>query len=188
MLYAIAAVLVVAVVGGVVFWLVRPSSDGTESTSADPTTSTPPPSSAPTDDEERLLRQLPTGYQPESCDTATPPKDALAQVNCEQNTDAGGPLSATFTLARDKAALDNAFNGAVASANRVNCPGNIQSPGPWRRNATPQKVAGTLFCGLREGQPTVIWTDDAELKVNAVRTGPGGPTFPELYAWWASHS
>ena len=109
-------------------------------------------------------------------------------MNCTKNTDAGGPVSATYTLASDKASLDEYFNDSVKTVQRVNCPGNIQSPGPWRRNATPQTVSGTLFCGLREGRPTVVWTDDAKLVVSAVESAPDGPTFPALYAWWSSHS
>jgi hypothetical protein len=109
-------------------------------------------------------------------------------VNCEQNSDRGGPLSATYTLATDKAALGAAFDEVVQASDRVNCPGNIQSPGPWRRNATPQKVSGTLFCGLREGRPTVAWTDEARLVLSVAHAGPSGPTLPELYAWWSSHS
>jgi hypothetical protein len=182
-----AAVAAVVVIGGLVFWLTRPSSDAPEP-AAEPTTTAPPESPTPSEDDERLLDLLPKGYASDSCEPAAEPKDALAQVDCEKNTDPGGPLSAAYALARDKAALDAAFNDTIQSANRVNCPGNIQSPGPWRRNAAPDKVAGMLYCGLREGQPTVIWTDDAELTVNAVQSGPGGPTFPELYAWWASHS
>ncbi|MDT5173757.1 MAG: hypothetical protein QOG37_1008 [Mycobacterium sp.] len=43
------------------------------------------------------------------------------------------------------------------------CPGNIQSPGPWRRNGTPQKTSGVLFGGIQESRPTVAWTDDDDL-------------------------
>jgi hypothetical protein len=97
-------------------------------------------------------------------------------------------MTATYSLVKDKATLDAAFNAVLAASTRVNCPGNIQSPGPWRRNATPDKTSGTLFCGLRDDRPTVVWTDDARLVVSSVRAGPQSPTFDELYAWWSSHS
>ena len=186
LLGTVAAVVAVAVVAGVALWLLRPSSDG--ATNPEPTTSATPSPPTPSANDERLLGLLPKGYPPDSCEPVAASKDTLAQVNCEKNADPGGPLSATYTLARDKAALDATFNAAAQSATRVNCPGNIQSPGPWRRNAAPDTIAGTLFCGLREGQPTVVWTDEAGRTVNVVQSGPGGPTFPELYAWWASHS
>jgi hypothetical protein len=189
LLRAGAGIVAVAAVGGLALWLWRAWPEKPESSSAAPTTSTSPTSRpANAEDEARLLRLLPPGYASDSCDAVTAPKDALAQVNCDRNVDPGGPLSATYTLAEDKAALDAAFNVTIGAANRVNCPGNIQSPGPWRRNATPQKVSGILFCGLKEGRPTVAWTDDAKLVVSVVHAGPSGPTLPELYAWWSSHS
>jgi hypothetical protein len=187
---AVAAVVAVAAVGGLVVWLVqRSSSDSPEPSGAEaePTMPVSPPSPRH-EDEAKLLQLLPAGYQSDSCEPIAPPKDAVAQVNCGNNADPGGPASGTYTLARDKATLERVFNESIRSANRVNCPGNIQSPGPWRRNASPDKVSGTLFCGLREGQPTVIWTDDTQLLVSAVQSGPQGPPFPPLYDWWSSHS
>ena len=56
-----------------------------------------------------------------------------------------------------------------ATCRVVNCPGNIQSPGAWRRNATPQQVSGTLVCGFRGGVPTLAWTDDAKLMLSLGR-------------------
>jgi hypothetical protein len=70
----------------------------------------------------------------------------------------------------------------------VNCPGNIQSPGPWRRNATPQQVSGTLVCGLQASRPTLAWTDDIVLLLGVVRADATGPTLDQLYAWWSTHS
>jgi hypothetical protein len=131
---------------------------------------------------------LPPGYPSASCRAMAAPEYALAQVNCDKNSDPGGPLSATYTLVRDKAALDAASNDIVTSSTRVNSPGNIQSPGPWRRNAAPEKISGVLYCGVQDNRPTVAWTDDARLVVSAVQSGDQGPTFSELYAWWSSHS
>ncbi|SEH61924.1 hypothetical protein SAMN04489835_2092 [Mycolicibacterium rutilum] len=183
-----AVVGAVAVVGGLIFWwTTRPSSEEAEAPSAPPATST---STQPAKAEEaaQLLKQLPKGYPAGTCEPADSSENAVAQVVCERNADPGGPVSATYTLVADRAALDSEFGAAMATATRVNCPGNIQSPGPWRRNATPDRISGQLFCGLRDGQPTVVWTDDVKMTVSAVRAGPDGPTFPQLYAWWSSHS
>ncbi|MGE2688269.1 hypothetical protein [Mycolicibacterium pulveris] len=192
---AAAAVVAVAAIGGLGFWLLQrsPESDppAPEPTAApptpDPTTTSPEPTARP-DDEARLMQMLPRGYPPGSCEAVDAPERVLAQVNCAENIDPDGPLTAVYTLVEDRAALDAAFHDAMRTATQVVCPGNIQSPGPWRRNASPDRVSGTLFCGLREGQPTVIWTDDERLLVSAVESGPQGPTFPQLYAWWSSHS
>lgn len=181
-LLSVASLLIVVVVGALIFWLVRPSSDADRA----PQSAAPAPTPSPNAD--RLMRLIPAGYSPDACKPDGAPKDALAQVSCAKNSDPGGPLTATYTLVENKAALDAALNGIVQASTRVNCPGNIQSPGPWRRNATPNKVSGVLFCGVQDGRPTVAWTDEARAVVSKVQSGPGGPTFDELYAWWSSHS
>src|SRR5690606_31609133 len=117
-----------------------------------------------------------------------PVNGALAQVSCDKNDDTGGPLTATYTLAKDGRALRELFDGVVNASAVVNCPGNIQSPGPWRRNATPEQTAGTLVCGFQQSRPTVAWTTDADLMVSEVQSGPQGPNMVQLYTWWASHS
>jgi hypothetical protein len=175
------SLLVVVLVGFLIFWLVRPSSNSDAGAPQSPPTT-------PSPEADRLLTMVPAGYQSGSCRPAAVPKDALAQVSCDKNSDAGGPLSATYTLVGDKAALDAALNGIVQASTMVNCPGNIQSPGPWRRNATPDKTSGVLFCGVQEGRPTVAWTDETRMVVSKVQSGAQGPTFDELYAWWSSHS
>jgi hypothetical protein len=188
LLGAVAAALVV-VVGGLAVWQLRSSPPAPDAQGTGPTTSTPPVS--PTVDPEaqaQLLRRLPAGYPSDSCKPVAPPDGALAEVNCAHNVDPGGPQSSTYTLVRDKAALDAAFNDIVRASTRVNCPGNIQSPGPWRRNATPHKTSGVLFCGFQQSRPTVAWTDDDDLLVSTVQSGSQGPTFDQLYAWWSSHS
>ena len=62
------------------------------------------------------------------------------------------------------------------------------TPGPWRRNATPQQEAGTLVCGFTQSRPTVAWSTDADLMLSEVQSGPQGPNMVQLYNWWASHS
>lgn len=182
------ALLLVVVVGGLAFWQLRSSPAAPSSLSIDSTTSTTASTSTDREAQARLLRLLPAGYPSGSCKPVAAAEGVLAEVNCARNIDPGGPLSATYTLVSDKAALDAAFDDIVRASTRVNCPGNIQSPGPWRRNATPQKTSGVLFCGIQEGRPTVVWTDVDDLLVSTVQSGPQGPTFDQLYAWWSSHS
>jgi hypothetical protein len=186
-LRAAAAVAVVTVVGGLAFWLLRPSPDAADTPSADPTTTS---ETAPRDAEaqERLLRLLPTGYPTGSCKPVDPPDGALARVGCAKNSDRNGPPSATYTLLRDKTSLRAAFEDVVRASDVVNCPGNIQSPGAWRRNAAPQQTSGMLVCGLQQNRPTVAWTTDADLLLSAVHTDPAGPNLDQLYAWWSTHS
>ncbi len=183
-----AAALTVVVLGALAFWLFRPSSSAPSSTASESATSTTTSATPDSEAQARLLRLLPAGYPSGSCKPVAAAEGVLAEVSCEKNSDPGGPLSATYTLVSDKAALDAAFDDIVRALTRVNCPGNIQSPGPWRRNATPQKTSGVLFCGIQESRPTVAWTDDDDLLVSTVQSGPQGPTFDQLYAWWSAHS
>lgn len=199
---AVGGLVAVAAVIGLVFWLVnRSPSDGdaqrTGGTAAPTTTpesvtaSETATEQAPTRDagaEARLMRMLPPGYPPGACKPADPQPGSVAIVNCGNNIDPSGPPSATYLVTRDRAALDAAFGAAVRPDAVVTCPGNIQSPGPWRRNATPQKVSGTLVCGVQDGVPTVAWTDTERMLVSVVRSDSPGPTLDQLYQWWSSHS
>ena len=137
---------------------------------------------------DKLMSLLPSGYPAEACTAGEPPDGAVAVVNCTRNVDAGGPASATYTLMRDAAALNAAIEKTISEARVVNCPGRIQSPGPWRRNASPQTIAGTLVCGMADKQGMVAWTTDSALLLNVTRADPEGPTLDQLFTWWQSHS
>lgn len=107
-----------------------PTAAGSTTISSVPATP-PPPQRLPT-------RLLPAGYPVGAC-TPAPPTDAVAAsaMTCAANRDRGGPLSATYTLADDAQSLQDALTRVVSTSNTVLCPGNIQSPGPWRRVADP---------------------------------------------------
>lgn len=185
---AVGAAIVVTV-GVLIFWSTRPSHDDAQQASPTaPVTSGSPTTTTRSGDDARLLRQLPKGYPADTCELTSAPEGVLSQVDCAKNMDPDGPVSATFRLVGDRASLEKTFNDTIGATMRVDCPGKIQSPGPWRRNATPDKISGQLYCGFLSGQPTVVWTDEEKMTVSAVRAGPAGPTFPQLYAWWSSHS
>lgn len=182
-----AAAVAALVVVGVVVWLLIPSGgDDQPAPAAPPTTSAP--RTADPQVQARLLSILPPGYRAGTCTAAAPPTGARAAASCGPNADPGGPVSATYTVAENAAAVDAAFNAVVNGSTRVNCPGNIQSPGPWRRNATPDKVSGILFCGIQQNRPVVAWTNVDESLVAVVTSGPQGPNLDQLYAWWGTHS
>lgn len=171
---------------GMLAWAFWPSSDDSDTSAVESS----PTAEAETqlDAETRLMGMLPRGYGAEACETVVPPKGALAQLSCTKNDDPGGPLTATYTLAQDGDARQELFDGVLSTSSVVDCPGNIQSPGPWRRNATPQQTAGTLVCGFQQSKPTVAWTTDADQLVSEVQSGPQGPNMVQLYTWWSSHS
>jgi hypothetical protein len=180
---AVTAVVLVGVsLIGIAVWNVA-GSDSDKNQTAAPTTAQAKPSEQ---EIQRLKSALPKGYSESACvaDGSAPE----ATVTCGPNTDAGGPQTATYTLYADQRALSQAFTDTIATFDRVNCPGNIQSPGPWRRNAAPDTVAGTLFCGTRADRAAVVWTSDAQSLLNVAEAGAQGPSLDQLYAWWGTHS
>ena len=112
----------------------------------------------PRPNQARLMRMLPSGYSPGSCEPATTPPRALAKIVCTHNGDPAGPTATTYTLVAEKASLRPLFDDLPRGSTIVTCPGTIQSPGPWRRNATPQQVSGTLVCSY--GLAAVTWTTE----------------------------
>lgn len=180
-----AAVVAVLALGGLA-WAFWPSPDVAQDAGAEaaPTSEAETPQQA----EARLLSMVPRGYPQGACEAVVPANGAVAQVSCGKNDDPGGPLAATFTLAEDKNALTELFDGVISASSVVNCPGNIQSPGPWRRSAAAEDTAGTLVCGFQQSKPTVAWTTDGDLMMSEVQSGPQGPNMVQIYTWWASHS
>lgn len=94
--------------------------------------------------------------------------------------------SAIYTLAEDPAALRSAFDEVMSRSTTVVCPGNIQSPGPWRRNANPTVAAGTLYCGTDGGKAVIAWTTDSDLLLNVVQAD--GRAMDGLYRWLSTHT
>lgn len=178
-LWSVAGVLTVAA-GVLIAMLVMRESEPA------PTAAAQPSAAVDTAAQEQLMGLLPAGYPSGSCDQSAVSAGARAVVTCVANADAGGPTSGTFTLAADEAALQAAFGDVVSGSTAVVCPGNIQSPGAWRRNATPNVVAGTLYCGIDGDKALIAWTTDADLLLNVVAADRRA--MGSLYRWWASHS
>ncbi|SKK91546.1 serine/threonine protein kinase [Mycobacteroides abscessus subsp. massiliense] len=178
---AAAAIVAVAIVGAL--WLLRPDATGPEADApADASRS------SNSSDIERLRALLPAGFTDGACRPDAPGPDTAAQMVCGANTDAGGPAIARFLLAQPGVDLQVLLRSSLDGAQVVTCPGRIQSPGPWRRNATPTQVAGTLICAVRGDLAAIAWTTDDKSLVNVATGAKGGPTLPQLYTWWSLHS
>ncbi len=173
-----AALLVVAAAA---WWILTPA-DSQTNTAPEPT----PPSAAASPDEQ-LLTRLNAIFPPGACRT-TPSADTAAATATCATTDPNWPPTAAYTRARDRAAMDREFDAIIHSLDVQICPGRIQSPGPWRRLATPDQAAGTVVCGMQAGVPTVAWTTDSDLLVSTIRGRNPGWTLDQLYDWWTRHS
>lgn len=165
-----------------------PAAPATSSTGT-PESASPAPS-APPDPADRLLALLPSGYPAQACASAPPDPERgqVAVVGCARNLDPGGPASATYTLMVDPDALAAAFSTEVDRLGEVVvCPGNIQSPGPWKRANAP-RPSGVLVCGMSPDRSTLAWTDDVRRLLVIAHGDPTASALGELYAWWSGHS
>ncbi len=138
--------------------------------------------------EARLTARLPDGYPPDACELVEPPRGTLAQLQCSGAGDPSTRPGATFILFEDQQALTAAFQRMLKGSSIVVCPGRIQSPGPWRRNATPEVVSGTVFCGTSQDTAVVGWTDEASLLLSEIRSPAGQRNLEQLFEWWSGHS
>jgi serine/threonine-protein kinase len=136
--------------------------------------------------EQRLRQHLPSGYRAEAC-SPRPRATGSATLTCGPGAGPGAPTSATFALLPDRSALQAALDDVVAGLAVQDCPGRIQSPGPWRAlgSAEPR---GVLVCGVSDGEPVIAWTDQTALTLNLVRSDRGGPTIDDLFRWWGSQA
>lgn len=174
-----AALLVVA--AAVAWWMLTPGDTETSTTHE-----STPPSATPGPDDQ-LLKRLNAIFPAGAC-RSTPSADTVAATATCTTTDPNWPPSATYTLARDRAVMAREFDAITRSLDVQICPGRIQSPGPWRRLATPDRVAGTVVCGMQAGVPTVAWTTDSDLLISTIHGGNPVPTLDQLYDWWTRHS
>jgi hypothetical protein len=185
------AAAVLAIGAGATYLLTRPSApdDPAAERSAAPETSAAQPSSTGGDDPNaRLMKALPKGYPAGACKPVARLEGAMSTIACTVNKDPGGPVSATYSLLLDTPALNTAIEDLVSTSTVVDCPGRIQSPGPWRHNASLHEVSGTLVCGIQNDNPMLAWTDIDQQMIAVIQGRPAGPTLDHLYTWWTTHS
>lgn len=183
-----AAAAVIALLVGLIVVLSRPSEPPAPPPAAEPTTTSSAPATADPQAQARLAGLLPGGYLPGACAPGGITSTTTAAELCGPNGDPGGPVSATYTLARDKAALQVVINDVVHTSAAVVCPPNILSPGPWHRTETPDIAVGVVFCGIQGGRPLVAWSNEPQLLVAVARADVAGPPLDQLFAWWGTHS
>lgn len=142
------------------------------------------------DPDPPLNLPLPPGYPPAACIPIDEPGPALTAAACGPHPALADPTAAHYTLYASIADLDAAFAEALAHSTAQPCPGGYQSPGAWRRKATPGSAAGTLFCGIDQtGRPVLVWTTASTRVLAVIRSEtPRSPSLPQLYTWWSGHS
>lgn len=130
----------------------------------------------------RLLGVVPSGYA--SCEPLRPPiSGALATVECGQNSNPGGPATASYSLFQTVDALEEAFRQSNDEDTLQQCPGGADSPGTWDFDSTPDQVEGWVACGTYEGTPDIMWTKSSDLMLGIAQ----GENLDALHQWWVDY-
>ena len=180
------AVVVVVAVAVVAWYVWRPggsTADETDSAAAVSEQVEDDPSAA-----QALVDLVAPRHPSGACAPVSTESEAVAVVVVRCSDDgANAPSAATYSQAESPAELRALFDELVGDLRVVTCPGNIQSPGPWRRagSTTP---AGTLVWGTRGQVPTVAWTTDGDDLLSVVSTDAGPRSLEMLYTWWSQNS
>ncbi len=136
--------------------------------------------------ETRLMSLLPDGYGPGVCKPVDAVTDALATIDCDKNSQTGGPDAARYSLFSDKATLDQHFDAAIKEDGEKlsSCPGETApSPTTWHYTATPDTVAGQVACGTYQGSPDILWTRNDDL----ILADGQGTDLAALHQWWLKY-
>lgn len=133
--------------------------------------------------EQRIVGLLPPGYTAAACEPATDPfPNAVASLDCSQNSGSPNPTYARFTLYDDLDTLRDDFQETAAGMALSACPGgNPWGPGTWRLASNPGQIGGQIVCGTVDDRPNIAWTRDAQLLLATVN---GGADLTTLYQWW----
>jgi hypothetical protein len=140
-----------------------------------------PTSPASPDDIQKLFGLLSKGYSPADCHPQDPEGNQLVEIDCDINSDSGGPISARYALYRDAGSLQSAFSSAIAEDELVACPGINKSPGEWHFQGSPDQTAGSIACGYLDTLSQVVWTNDANLMLGATESLDD---VPRHFQWW----
>jgi serine/threonine protein kinase len=197
----VAALVVVVVAAGIGIWYVigdgptppTPSTPtaGPSSSRTTTTRSTAPTTTTPAGDpKSKLLSSLPSGYASGVCTPTTPKPNsiwvnALAMVDCGQNSQPGGPSRAVYGLFANPGALKQAFDDDIAAGQLMDCPGGSSSPGGWHFDQTPDVTAGMIACGTYKNHPNITWTNESKLMLSDVFGDPA--TIEDLHTWWTKY-
>ena len=160
-------------------------------TSSHTSTTTPTTSSAD-DAQGKLMRLLPSGYPSGACTPTTPKPNsiwvnALAMLDCGQNTNQGGPARSVYGLFADADTLNKAFTDDIGAngSQLMNCPGEGPSPDGWHYDKSPTETAGQIACATYKNRPNVVWSNMTKLTLSDVF---GDGTIDDLHTWWTKFS
>ncbi|MGH3970401.1 MAG: hypothetical protein ACRDTV_20330 [Mycobacterium sp.] len=186
-LLGVAALAGLAVLSGVGVKLDTPATGRTVARIpvAEVATSTMPQTPPLTSDQQKLLNELPAGYSASSCTPDDSPEpDSLADLDCDANSNPGGPSYADYMLFASQATMDSHFQDGASNVTLQPCPGKSSSaPETWTYDENPNVTAGQVFCAASNGTPVVVWTTNSKLVLSIA----GSTDLASLYKWWQQY-
>jgi serine/threonine-protein kinase len=131
------------------------------------------------------MAMLPKGYDSGACKATAPISDAVATVDCKQNSLAGGPDSARYVLFKDATTLAEKFASSIKQDESLfACPGGSDmSPTKWYQD-NPNSPLGQIACGTYKNKPDLVWTYDSKLFYADVQ----GSDMNALFEWWKTNA
>jgi serine/threonine protein kinase len=142
--------------------------------------------------QSKLLNLLPSGYASGVCTPTTPKPNsiwvnALAMLDCGENTKQGGPTRAVYGLFADADTLNKAFTDDIGAngLQLMNCPGEGPSPDGWHYDKNPTATVGQIACATYKDHPNVIWSNTTKLTLSDVF---GDGSIDDLHTWWTKFS
>jgi serine/threonine kinase PknH len=197
----VCALVVVLVAAAVGVYIATSHEDNPQPPPIATSTTTPPKSTTPTttttttttpagDLEGQLLGIVPPGYPSGACTSATPKpntvwSDALAMVDCDQNTKPGGPSKARYALFPNPNVLKDAFDADIKLLQMATCPGGTANPEAWQHPNAPKVDVGMIACGTYENHPNMVWSNQVKLLLCDVFGDP--PNIEDLHTWWTKY-
>jgi hypothetical protein len=147
-------------------------------------TATADPDTGSSTDINTLAGSLSKGYGVNDCQPAQLSGHVLAELDCGQNPDAGGPAAGVYQLFSNPSDLAAAFTSDINGVSLSECGDKGQSPGTWRQGSSGQ-TAGQVACGTYKNASVITWTTDNKNVLSHIR---GSNTdVNALYQWWRTN-
>lgn len=149
---------------------------GTAAATADPGT-------ANQADINTLAGSLSRGYDINNCQPAPLSGAVLAELDCGQSPDAGGPANGIYQLFANGADLAAAFTAGNTGVSLSPCGENGDSPGTWQHGHG--QPGGQIACGTYKEAAVITWTTDAKNVLSHVRAS--NTDVNALFQWWRTN-
>jgi hypothetical protein len=129
-----------------------------------------------------LAGSVSKGYGLNNCQPAAPAKltgPVLAELDCGQSPDPGGPVSATYRLLPNADALGSDFKNMTQGRALASCgPDTGQT---WQQG----QAGGQVACGTQKDAATIVWTTNGKNVLGDLRWSNND--INALHQWWLAN-